>query len=157
MKRELGVFFGIIVLLAVSLHYVLDSAPPEALPEPGEEVTIDEFRDILSGSERASTLMHLGPDNEKNRIVINCAVGIAQSMGALGMDVTNYGFENGYCIMPDLTQATQSECVREMSGTYIFEVGYGGGSTKFYQRKAVIYVDETFGGECSISIPGQEP
>ena len=155
MKKELAIFFGIIVLAAISL-YIINSYGILKQRDADREISFDEFKQLINSQERFSVVMYTQGPEYKNRAVINCAIGIAGSLGRLGKAVSNYGIENNYCLWQEpekseLRNTSIGECSGEFEKNYYFKIMYGSNSTKFYSKKTVIYVNENFTGECSFS------
>lgn len=153
MKKEFLTFFGILILICVAFYFVYSPSTqtPDGQPTGGKEISLDEFTRILQKQDNVAILMRFESENYKNQIMLNCTIGLARSLGALGKNVKNYAFERDYCIRPDLSNVTQAQCNSELGAFYFFEIGYGSKPTKLYERKASVYVNETFTGECGIS------
>ncbi len=153
MKKEMMIFFGILVLIGVAL-YLVDSYgvfKQNGQKTSGNEIGVSGFLEILKKENDFGIAMWMEPEQEKNKWTIECAVGLSESLSMLGKNVKNYGFESGYCVNSDLANVSQGECLRELNNHYYFEIRYGPPSTRFNEKKAVIYVDQSFTGKCAIS------
>ncbi len=151
MKKEILIFFAIVLLAAVALFLMGKQAQPPPASDPGPNITMDEFSQILENQTTIANVMYFEKEDYKNQFVANCSIGLARSLGELGKTVKNYAIQDGYCVTPLLANVTLQDCLQEIGKTYYFEVRYGGSSTKFYEKKTVIYVDENFGSECRIA------
>jgi hypothetical protein len=147
MKKKLAIFFGIMVLASLAYLVYLQAY---GVPQEEKEIAMPQFISKMNSTTDVSTLMHFGADTSQNRLVINCTIGLARSLGSLGKKVSNYAFENNYCVTPEVSNSTPAECYKAMGQTYRFDIKYGPPGTKFFERHAEIYVDETFQQECGI-------
>ncbi|MFH1448488.1 MAG: hypothetical protein ABIG39_06500 [Candidatus Micrarchaeota archaeon] len=155
MKRELAIFFGIVILMAVALYVQQDAYRMFRNGNNGngdKEISFEEFSDIILAKDEVVLVMNLQQNEFRDRIVIGCSIGIAKSLGSMGKTVRNYAIDGVYCIKPDLGNVSKAECLDEIDGTYFFNIGYGKGSTRFYEHKTEILVDEDFQGECDIVV-----
>lgn len=149
MKKELAIFFGIIILAAISFYFVDLKVHP--INTPDKEITADQLQKVISGRNSFSLVMYFEKEDIRNQAIVNCTTGLAQSLGTMGKVVKNYAIQGAYCIRSDLTNSTAASCSKEIGENYYFEIHYGSGSTKFYEKKTVIYVDESFQGECKLA------
>ncbi|MFH0818313.1 MAG: hypothetical protein V1909_06810 [Candidatus Micrarchaeota archaeon] len=157
MKKEFAIFFGILLLIGITLYAVDVSGALKPKPQPGpeREISVNEFASIIEKQDTVSLLMRIEPESYKNQAVIKCAIGLARSLGALGKKIKNYAFEANYCLKPDLSNVTQMECEGELAGSYFVEINYGVALPKFYEKKALVFTNENFTGECAIAVAGQ--
>jgi hypothetical protein len=151
-KKEFAIFVGILLLIAAAL-YLVDAygmLKPKKAPLDGQEITIEEFKGILSSQEDFSILMIMEQDTTKNKPIVECAVGFAGGLSSIGKSPKNYGIEGDSCVKSDLSNATLAECEKEFAGSYQFIIKYGVPSTHLYAKKAAFFVDES-SSNCSIA------
>jgi hypothetical protein len=150
-KKEFAIFVGILLLIAAAL-YLVDAygvLKPKKANGDGQEITIEEFKGILSSQTDFSILMVMEQDTAKNKPIVECAVGFAEGLSSIGKSPKNYGIEGGSCIKPDLSNTTLAECEKEFAGSYQLVIKYGAPSTRLYSKKAAFFVDES-SSNCSI-------
>ncbi len=155
MKKEFLIFFGILVLIGVSLYAiesygVLKPKPPES------EITLDRFKEIIGKNEKFSIVMYAEQDPSKSKNVLNCGISLSGSLAGMGKKVDNYAFEGDYCIWQDpvnlaVLNLSQSNCADKFKQDYYFEIRYGGLPPRFYESRATLYIDESFNKSCEIS------
>jgi hypothetical protein len=150
-KKEFAIFAGILLLIAAAL-YLVDSygmLKPKKTISDEQEITIEEFKGILSSQEDFSILMMMEQDTTKNKPIVECAIGFAEGLASIGKNLKNYGIEGDSCVKSDLSNTTLAECEKEFAGSYQFVIKYGVPSTHLYSKKAAFSVDES-SSNCSI-------
>jgi hypothetical protein len=159
MKHEIAIFFCIMILVAIALLVQTGAYKGFSQAPQEKEITIGEFKSIIQNEAMFSVVMYANEDLEKNTPVLNCGIGLSGSLAGMGKNVSAFGLEKDYCIWQDqetqkMRNTTQEICAKEFGKNYYFEVKYGSSSSKFYEKKAVIYVDQNFNSSCSIAVAG---
>jgi hypothetical protein len=140
----------IIVVLVAAALYVWPALFPQEKP-PELRINQTQFDSIVLGAQRISVIMNITGENENgSRVVMQCGVEISGSMGRLGKNVSNYVFDGGTCVTPEVNTVPISDCSKAMNDFY-FIIGYGPDVTRYYDRHAEIEVSEQFTLGCNIS------
>ncbi|RLG19873.1 hypothetical protein DRN67_01520 [Candidatus Micrarchaeota archaeon] len=171
---HLAVATLLLILLVAAVYFLpqLQEAVQPQPPEEEQELSFEEFEDIIQNAEVISIVQDLrgAPENASRKAIQDCAVNLALSVGTLmaelgrelqvGVDLKTYSFDKGdVCYAYDSSIKTVQECEAEINGTYALIVKYGSASTTFYRTRTVITTNKYYGSACFITVqpPEVEP
>ncbi|MCX6778591.1 MAG: hypothetical protein NT157_06985 [Candidatus Micrarchaeota archaeon] len=163
----------IIILVAAALYLGPRLFGPGQMPE--RQVNQTQFDSIVLGAPRISVIMNItGASENGSRAVMQCGTDLSFSVARLGKNVSNYVFNEGSCVTPEVNTVPISECSKATKNIYetvccfigicapvsecskamddfYFIIGYGPDVTRYYDRHAEIEVNEQFTLGCNIS------
>jgi hypothetical protein len=160
MKKELAIFFGIIVLVGITLYMYPwgSTGSPEEMPlkfNYGKEISYGQLGQVVSDNNRFSIVYYAEKDAAKNQVIINnCTIPLSFSLAYVGKNVSTYMFDSAECtglFGGNKNTVKLNDCIRRMDNTYVFLVRYGNSQSRFYEHLSEIFISEEFNSTCGVT------
>jgi len=137
-------------IVALGILFVALAAVIVFLLWQEREISKEEFAGQLLSAEKIGILMDLRGASPAGRdSIMNCGVELAGSSGLAEKEKLVYAFEGDSCVTTEGNK-TIDECIMEMRDAVILRVSYGNNTPTFFEKRAEIRINESYGGECRI-------
>ncbi|MEM2174738.1 MAG: hypothetical protein QXI58_03850 [Candidatus Micrarchaeia archaeon] len=157
------IFVSILVIFfLIFFSYYVSKSETFKKPEikaPRNMSGYEEFTDNLYYSDSVAVVMDVRGTGEYNYVVMNCGLGLIQSLGEVGKNITKINVffideTNCYYVIPSVKNETlrHEECAKIYENMTYFYIKYGPSFSIFTKNSSTIYVDENYAGNCSVFI-----